>query len=180
MDDSRLRIALPAPFAVVALLCLTPSFGFAAAEEKHGATIAVIDFSYVDTSGEARDQRREHEARLVNFMSAFKDGLARRDKIRITAPTCQPEPCSAAHASESDLLNAARAAGADVLLIGGIHKMSTLVQWAKVEAIDVRSGQVVFNKLFTFRGDTDLAWKHAEEYMEEATWDEVAKLTFSR
>ena len=42
-------------------------------------------------------------------------------------------------------------------MVGGIHKMSTLVQWAKAEVIDLRSGQIVLDRLFTFRGDTDQA-----------------------
>ena len=46
-----------------------------------------------------------------------------------------------------------------------IYKMSTLVQWAKAEVIDVRSGQIVLDKLFTFRGDTDQAWRRAEEFI---------------
>jgi hypothetical protein len=55
--------------------------------------------------------------------------------------------------------------GADFLLVGRIHKMSTLVQWAKAEVIDLRSGQIVLDKLFTFRGDTDHAWRRAEEFI---------------
>jgi hypothetical protein len=43
--------------------------------------------------------------------------------------------------------------------------MSTLVQWAKAEVIDLRSGQIVLDKLFTFRGDTDQAWRRAEEFI---------------
>ena len=165
---------------VVALLRLTLSFSLAADDEKHVTAISVIDFSYVDTSGEVRDQRSEHEARLVNFMSTLKGDLAKRDKFRIIAPGCLPEPCSLAHSSESDLLNSARAAGADFLLIGVIHKMSTLVQWAKVEAIDAKSGQIMLDRLFTFRGDTDLAWRHAEEYMGKSVSDEVIRLISSR
>ena len=65
----------------------------------------------------------------------------------------------------TDLLAAAREAGADILLIGGVHKMSTLVQNAKVEAIDARTGRVMFEKLFTFRGDTDEAWRRAEIFI---------------
>jgi Protein of unknown function (DUF2380) len=179
MDHARLRVVLLAVFAAV-LLCLTQSFGLADDDDKHIATIAIIDFGYVDTSGEVRDQQGEHAARLMNFMNALKGGLAKRNKIRIIAPACMPEPCSTAHSSEGNLLNAARAAGADLLLVGGIHKMSTLVQWAEVKAIDVKSGQIVFDRLFTFRGDTDLAWRHAEEYMEATISDEVAKSTLSR
>ena len=50
-------------------------------------------------------------------------------------------------------------------MVGGIHKMSTLVQWAKAELIDLRSGQIVLDKLFTFRGDTDQAWRRAEKFI---------------
>ena len=62
-------------------------------------------------------------------------------------------------------MKAANAAGADFLMVGGIHKMSTLVQWAKAEVIDLRTGQIVLDKLFTFRGDTDQAWRRAEEFI---------------
>ena len=57
-----------------------------------------------------------------------------------------------ARSSGSALLKAANATGADFLMVGGIHKMSTLVQWAKAEVIDLRTGQIVLDKLFTFRG----------------------------
>ncbi len=46
-------------------------------------------------------------------------------------------------------------------------KMSTLVQWAKIEAIDVRTGWIAFDKLFTFRGDTDEAWRRAEAFISD-------------
>jgi hypothetical protein len=44
-------------------------------EKARAAAIAVIDFDYVDTSGEARDQRQEHEARLGTFMRELKRNL---------------------------------------------------------------------------------------------------------
>ena len=72
----------------------------------------------------------------------------------------------------SDLLAAAREARADILLIGGVHKMSTLVQWAKIEAIDARTGRIVLDKLFSFRGDTDEAWRQAEAFI----FDELTAL----
>ncbi len=133
--------------------------------KKEGAGIAVIDFDYVDTSGEERDQRKEHEARLDAFMRALRDDLAKRGSFRLVTPACTPNPCSLAGSTVSDLLAAAREAGADMLLIGGVHKMSTLVQWAKIEAIDTRTERAMFDKLFTFRGDTDDAWRRAEAFI---------------
>jgi len=159
---------------LAACLWLTPSCGKAenGGEKAQGAAIAVIDFDYVDTSGEARDQRKEHEARLSAFMGALRSDLGQTGKFRVVTPICRPEPCSLTSTTVPHLLAAAREAGADIVLIGGVHKMSTLVQWAKVEAIDARTGRVVFDKLFTFRGDTDDAWRRAEAFI----FDEVTAL----
>ena len=152
---------------LAACLCLTPSGGKAqdGGKKPQGAAIAVIDFGYVDTSGEERDQRKEHETRLGNFMRALRDDLAKDGSSWLVTPACVPKPCSLAGSTVTDLLAAAREAGADILLIGGVHKMSTLVQNAKVEAIDARTGRVMFEKLFTFRGDTDEAWRRAEIFI---------------
>jgi Protein of unknown function (DUF2380) len=149
------------------LLWLAPSCGNAedGSNKTKRAAVAVIDFDYVDTSGEARDQRGEHEARLAVFMCALKDDLAHGDSFRLVTPTCAPAPCSLAGSTVTGLMAAAREAGADILLIGGVQKMSTLVQWAKIEAIDSRTERVLFDRLFTFRGDTDEAWRRAEVFI---------------
>jgi hypothetical protein len=133
--------------------------------KKESAAVAVINFDYVDTSGEERDQRKEHEARLDTFMRALRNDLPQRGSFRVVTPNCAPNPCSLSGSTVGDILAAAREAGADVVLIGGVQKMSTLVQWAKVEAIDARTGQRMFDKLFTFRGDTDDAWRRAEAFI---------------
>jgi len=137
---------------------LMTALSFAAGAETGPIAIAIVDFDYVDTSGEVLDQRAEHELRLSVFMSALKDDLAAGGKFRVLVPACS-------RSSRSELLKAANAAGADFLMVGGIHKMSTLVQWAKAELIDLRSGQIVLDKLFTFRGDTDQAWRRAEKFI---------------
>jgi hypothetical protein len=63
------------------------------------------------------------------------------------------------------LVQEAAAAGAKYLVVGGIHKMSTLVQWAKVDAIDIAADRVVLSKLITFRGDNDEAWARTESFV---------------
>jgi hypothetical protein len=153
-------------FPLIACLLLAPAGGFAGNITKTEQAVAVIDFDYLDTSGEPRDQRAEHEARLAAFMSDFRTDLAKGGDFRVVAPKCGADPCSSKSQVEP-LLVAARDSGADILLLGGVHKMSTLVQWAQVEAIEAGSGRVLFNKLFTFRGDTDEAWRRAENFMIE-------------
>jgi hypothetical protein len=57
--------------------------------------------------------------------------------------------------------------GAGIRVIGGIRKASTLVQWAKVAVIDVGADRVLFDRLYTFRGDNDVAWDRARAFISE-------------
>jgi hypothetical protein len=50
-------------------------------------------------------------------------------------------------------------------LIGRFHKMSTLIQQAKFDVIDVKARKVVFDRYISFRGDNDAAWRHAEAFL---------------
>jgi hypothetical protein len=65
----------------------------------------------------------------------------------------------------AELLARASAAGAKRLLYGGIHKMSTLVQNAKVQMVDIENDKLTFDRLITFRGDTDESWQRAERFI---------------
>lgn len=127
--------------------------------------IAVAGFDYIDTSGEARNQEAEHQARLQTFMRTIRADLADSGKFRIVEFACPKESCSAAQANAEQLIEDARRAGARLLLYGGIRKMSTLIQNAKAQVIDVEANQLVFDRLLSFRGDSDEAWQHAEQFL---------------
>ncbi len=160
-----MRHSLIVPTLVASITALLVSTGSHAAEDaKNGqtTTIAVVDFDYHDTSGEPRDQRGEHAARLMNFMAALRSDLVAQGKT-VVSPTCGPAPCSLDRPGE--LLRAAREVGAGIVLVGGIQKTSTLIQWAKAEAIDTATERVVLDKLFTFRGDNDESWRRAEIFI---------------
>jgi uncharacterized protein DUF2380 len=146
-------------------LCLTPPGIRAASTETSPPRIpiAVIDFEYIDTSGEERDQHREHETRLGVFMAAVRRDLA-GDAYRVVDPICSPSPCAMSDSTRDDLLAAARSAGAQLVLTGDFRKMSTLVQFARTEIIEVASGRTVYSWLFSFRGDSDEAWAKAEPF----------------
>lgn len=126
--------------------------------------IVVLDLDYVDTSGEVRDQRQEHETRLRRFSDALRSDLARSGKYRIVTAKCGSAPCTTTGSQPSELLAQARDAGARLLLMGGIHKESTLLEWAKIQVVDLEANRLVLDKLLTFRGDTDEAWDRAEAF----------------
>jgi hypothetical protein len=127
--------------------------------------IAIAEIQYVDTSGEIIDQGADHLRRLREFEVSLRTDLAASGKVRNVALDCPPNACSVGDIDMDQLLGKAQMAGAGYLLISSFHKMSTLVQWAKFDIIDVKTRSVVFNRLVTFRGDNDKAWRHAESFI---------------
>ena len=127
--------------------------------------IAVAEIHYVDTSGEVIDQSADHRRRLREFEAALRSDLAASGKMANAALDCPPNACSVGDIHDSQLLAKAEQAGATYLLIGRFHKMSTLVQQAKFDVIDVRSRKLVFGRYITFRGDNDAAWRRAETFL---------------
>jgi hypothetical protein len=128
------------------------------------AALAVLNLDYVDTSGEPTDQMAAHQRRAADFVSALRRDLAANGQYRIVPMSCGSAPCDPAM-NPSELQKAARAAGAKLVLLGGVHKMSSLIQWAKIQIADEEHGRIVFDRLLTFRGDTDEAWQKAESFL---------------
>ncbi len=148
--------------------------GFAAAPDRpcaqadmaptQPAALAILDLDYVDTSGEPIDQIAAHKRRAADFVNALQRDLAANGQYRIVKMSCGSAPCDPTM-SPAEIQKAARAAGAKLVLLGGVHKMSTLVQWAKIQIADEEQGRIVFDRLLTFRGDTDEAWQRAESFI---------------
>jgi len=160
---SVLRIGLAALAFTSALSLAAPSGATSPAAEP--IAVAVLDLDYVDTSGEVQDQQKEHAARLQRFAQGLRRDIAGSGKYRIVYPSCDPASCTATGSDPTALIDSARQAGAKLLIFGGVHKMSTLVQWAKLQALDLQSDKIVFDKLITFRGDNDESWRQAESFV---------------
>jgi hypothetical protein len=137
--------------------------------------LAVAEIQYIDTSGEVIDQSADHFRRLREFEASLRRDLAASGKVRNAPLDCPPSACSVGDIEIDQLLEKAQAAGAAYLLISSFHKVSTLVQWAKFDIIDVKTRNVVFNRLVTFRGDNDKAWSHAETFIVREILDHEEK-----
>lgn len=127
--------------------------------------LAVAGIQYVDTSGEVIDQSADHVRRLREFEAALRADLAASGKLRNASLDCPPNACSAGDIDADQLLAKAQAVGARYLLISSFHKMSTLVQWAKFEIVDLKARNVVFSQLVSFRGDNDEAFRRAKSFI---------------
>lgn len=151
-------------FAIAALARVGGACAAPADPVPPPATLAIVDFDYVDTSGEVRDQTAAHQERLRAFVAALQKDLSAGGLYRIGTLNCGAQPCSA-RIDPHELQKAAAAQGVRFVLTGFVHKMSTLIQWAKIDMIDAQKGDVVFDRLLTFRGDTDEAWRRAEAFV---------------
>jgi hypothetical protein len=151
--------------AILSALLLVWASPGAAIAATPPLSMAVLDFDYIDTSGEVQDQTSAHQAQLQAMMQSIRGNLVQDGKYRLVPIVCGADPCSMQRSVPADLMDATRRAGARLLLFGGIHKMSTLVQWAKVQVVDVESDKLVFDRVYTFRGDSAEAWRRATEYM---------------
>jgi hypothetical protein len=135
------------------------------ASPKPAVTAAVADFDNIDSAGEDPARTAEHAARVAGFADLLRNRLSDDAKYKIVSLRCAVSPCSAKSMPGDDLLEAARQAGARILVYGGIHKMSTLIQWAVVQAVDVQTGKLLLDRRITFRGDTDEAFRRAAEFI---------------
>ena len=155
------------PTAFVIALSFIASQYCLATESRQPIPIAIIDFDYFDTSGEVRDATAEHETFLKAFMGSIRNDLASSGKYRVVDVACGTGPCTVAGSTPTQLLEEAKRAGARLLLFGGIHKESTLVQWAKVTVVDMDADKLIVDRLLTFRGDSEEAWRRAEAFIVE-------------
>lgn len=138
-------------------------------------TIAVADFDYIDTSGEVKDQRAAHQARMAQFAELVRAKLGAEGEFRVTPLACAEPPCTPINMHPDNFIAASRQSGARFVLYGGIHKTSTLVQWGDVELLDLEANTLLLKRTVTFRGDNDEAFRRAAAFVSDTVREAMAK-----
>lgn len=123
--------------------------------------VAVADFDYIDPSGGVMEQERPATERLRALAQQVRDGLDRSGRYRVVFLACEPAPCSAGRTDPAELIAKAEAAGARLLVFGGIQKMNAMVQYGNAEVVDLEADRLVFDRNIAFRNDNDEAWRQA-------------------
>jgi hypothetical protein len=172
----RRRELITWPLLVFAAPALWFSAGRLPAAEHDAIPVVVADFDYEDTSGEMEDKRAAHTARVKMFPDLVRERLAREDKYKVLRLDCAKPTCSSDSIGAEDLVAAALKAEARLLVYGRIHKMSTLIQWGSIQVVDVQQKQLLLNRLFSFRGDTEEAFRRAAEFVGEMLKDVTPKM----
>lgn len=138
-------------------------------------TVAVPDVGFTDSSGEPVNQDAAHHARLAALAQALRSDLGRDGRLASLAIPCGGPPCALDEAGVERLRGEAAKAGASLMLVAGVHKMSTLVLSMKVGVIDVATGKVVLQRLLSFRGDNDEGWRRAGSFVAKDVAEALAK-----
>jgi len=169
MEKSTKRYVAAIALVTAAVLCASARPSQA---QPTTPVLAVAELQYVDTSGEVIDQSADHVRRRREFEASLRSDLVKSGRMRDVGLDCPANACSVEDIDFERLLGKAQAAGASHLLIGAVHKMSTLVQQAKFNIIDVKSRKVVFDRYVSFRGDSDQAWRRAESFVASQILDQ--------
>lgn len=162
MNDRRLFLlgAMSLPFA-------------ARAQTKTGKRILVLDFDIVDTSQEPIDQRADHARRLVRMRDNVASGLATKsvyevvDRAVIAADLDRIQQQTYVRTCNGCELTLGRKANADLVLLGQVNKISTLIMSMDVTIKSVTSGDMLFMQRFDFRGDNDNSWFRTTKFVVE-------------
>jgi hypothetical protein len=174
-EQRRRRAACYSPTVLLACMLAAPTawLVMAGAQAAGPLTVAVAEFDYVDTSGEPVDQTSVHRARVADFAAQVRQRLAEQGyEVR---PLSCAEACTAATASPDGLAAAARKAGARLMVAGGIHKMSTLIQFGEVQLLDLDKNALLLRRNFSFRGDNDTAFRRAAAFVGETLTEVMPK-----
>jgi Protein of unknown function (DUF2380) len=161
-NDMHLRPRRRFSAAMSALMVFSASAAFG--EPPQATKIAVASFTFEDTSGEPKNDNVQHDAMLKDFQAVVSKTLSDKLKLNVTPLPCTPDKCSLTDPGMEALADMAKKADARYLVAGGLHKMSTLVGWAKVVAVDLSPNGKVCDRLLSYRGDNPEAWERAAKF----------------
>ena len=124
----------------------------------------------------------QHEARLEMASARLRENLQRTDLYQVVDNAPAQETIERLSAQHRYLHNCAecvleigRELGADRVLVSRVFRVSALILTLTYEMMDVSTAQIIARKSFDFRGDNDVAWTRAIDYMVRDMKSEGAK-----
>lgn len=155
---------MPTEFAATALLFLLLS-GAAPAAAQAPAKVLVFDLELVDTSREPPDP--DHAGRLERVTALLRDGLKdggyEVTGVRDSAVAAEvPASLYRCNGCELDL---GRRAGADIVVTGFIHKISTLILNMQIIMRRTGDGEVIAVANADIRGDNERSWRRGVDWL---------------
>ena len=144
---------------------------FAAWPAQAAVRVAVADFDYDDSSGEVRQETAEHAKFVTALKADIVKAIADAGGFSTETLRCGAKTCSGDSLDQAEMTRAAKAQDARFIVFGGVHKVSTLIQWGQIEVMDTQTGQTKLSRTVSFRGDDADAWQHAGSYIGQMVVD---------
>lgn len=133
-------------------------------------SLVVLDYEFDGDPGDAA-MRAERELRMARMSDALRDALRRAalfnviDTPQLRADIERIKAAQYLHRCNGCELDLARAAGARVVLVPWIYRMSQLVVTMHFEMKEVSTGKLLMKRALDFRNDTDASWKREVDYL---------------
>jgi hypothetical protein len=159
--------------AVLSLILITTVlFGTRQPGAEPTQRVAVFDFEIIDTSlgNPYAEPRPENQARLRLITDHVRRQLEASEQFEVvdTAPAAaELERAGYIRVCNGCEVRIAARLGADLALVGWVHKVSNLILSVNMRINRVTDGEVVFLQSVDIRGDTDEAWLHGVRWLLE-------------
>jgi hypothetical protein len=145
------------------------------------ARVVVLDVELTgDLGGPAFSP--QHQGRIEMASARLRENLQRSDLYQVVDNAPAQETVDRLNAEHRYLHNCVecvleigRELGADRVLVSRVFRVSALILTLTYEMIDVSTGQITGRKSFDFRGDNDVSWTRAIDYMVRDMKSEEAK-----
>ncbi|HEY0835488.1 MAG TPA: DUF3280 domain-containing protein [Azospirillum sp.] len=150
---------------LAALLLHSPAQAAEGAAEAP-VRVLVFDLEITDTSGEGAHP--DHAGRLDRMTGVLRDGLAASDELAVTRvrdTDLAAEVPAAVRFCNGCEIDLGRKAGAEIVVTGFIHKISTLVLSVRITMRRTSDGEPVAVGVADIRGDNERAWRHGVEWL---------------
>ena len=157
-------------FRLVLALAIMVAFATAAAQDAALKKLLMLDFELID-SMDASVPFPEKQTRLANAAAQLHVAFIREHFYQVLddAPVLSQIRLAQASFNFVDCngceLEIARAAGADRVLVGWVQRVSNLILNINIEIRDVATGNSVLAKSVDLRGNTDVSWRRAIDFM---------------
>lgn len=159
----------PCCFVISGFLCAMAAGVFlAAAPAAAKGCIAVFDFELADMSldGEINGIKPEQQERLKTLTSQLRDWIdanggtktCKMDAVRAEALSANLSACGC-------VSRLAKSVGADIAIVGSVHKLSNLILNIRVDVFDAGTNRPLAKLNADIRSNTDGSWKRGLQWL---------------
>ena len=165
--------ALPSRRHFLTLPLLGPGLGLAqpAVKAADVRSMVVAGFELLEDHPQP-ELAADHTRRLAALEAQLRQGLTGAGLYRLVDTDASRTAITKLRGEHAHLFDCAgcaqeigQAAGADIVLLGWVQKVSQLILNLNVELRDTASDRVLLNKSVDMRGNNDLSWQRATAFM---------------